>query len=71
MGMPALAETTSDAGLLTARRSVMQSSMQDFPLMVTSLFRRGRDLFGTSEMVSFAGEAGLPVVELTAMRGAR
>ncbi len=49
----------------------MQSSMQDFPLMVTSLFRRGRDLFGTSEMVSFAGEAGLPVVELTAMRGAR
>jgi fatty-acyl-CoA synthase len=35
----------------------MRSSMQDFPLTTTSLYRRGRDLFGSSEVVSFQGES--------------
>ena len=34
----------------------MKSTMQDFPLTVTSLFRRGRSLFGDSEVVSFQGD---------------
>src|SRR5262252_9678713 len=34
----------------------MTSTMQDFPLTITSLFRRGRSLFGDSEVVSFQGE---------------
>jgi len=34
----------------------MQSTMQDFPLTLTSLLRRGR-LFGESEVVSFAGDS--------------
>src|SRR5215467_3024954 len=33
----------------------MLSTMQDFPLTITSLYRRGRDLFGSSEVVSFEG----------------
>ena len=35
----------------------MRSSMQDFPLTTTSLYRRGRDLFGSSEVVSFQGDS--------------
>jgi fatty-acyl-CoA synthase len=34
----------------------MQSTMQDFPLTTTSILRRGRDLFGSSQLVSFEGE---------------
>lgn len=33
----------------------MLSTMQDFPLTITSLYRRGRDLFGSSEVVSLEG----------------
>jgi fatty-acyl-CoA synthase len=31
--------------------------MQDFPLTTTSIFRRGRDLFGSSKLVSFEGDS--------------
>ena len=34
----------------------MTSTMQDFPLTITSLFRRGRSVFGDSKVVSFQGE---------------
>ncbi|MDQ6742168.1 MAG: long-chain fatty acid--CoA ligase [Candidatus Dormibacteraeota bacterium] len=34
----------------------MRSTMQDFPLTITSMFRRGRDLFGSSQLVSFEGD---------------
>ncbi len=33
----------------------MTSTMQDFPLTITSLFRRGRTLFGDSEVVTNTG----------------
>jgi fatty-acyl-CoA synthase len=33
----------------------MLSTMQDFPLTITSLYRRGRDLFGSSQVVSLEG----------------
>jgi len=36
----------------------MQSTMQDFPLTVGALFRRGREVFGDSEVLSF-GEDGV------------
>ena len=32
--------------------SQMRSTMQDFPLTITSLFRRGRELYGSSEVVN-------------------
>ena len=35
----------------------MLSTMQDFPLTITSLYRRGRDLFGSSEVVTCEGAA--------------
>jgi fatty-acyl-CoA synthase len=35
----------------------MQSTMQDFPLTTTSILRRGRDLFGSSQLVSFEGDS--------------
>jgi acyl-CoA synthetase (AMP-forming)/AMP-acid ligase II len=35
----------------------MKSTMQDFPLTITSLYRRGRDIFGQSEVVTFEGES--------------
>src|ERR1700738_3534567 len=35
----------------------MRSTMQDFPLTTASIFRRGRDLFGSSRVVSFEGNA--------------
>jgi fatty-acyl-CoA synthase len=31
--------------------------MQDFPLTTTSILRRGRDLFGSSQLVSFEGDS--------------
>jgi fatty-acyl-CoA synthase len=34
----------------------MKSTMQDFPLTITSLYRRGRDIFGDGEIVSFQGD---------------
>ncbi len=34
----------------------MKSTMQDYPLTLTSLYRRGRSLFGDSEVVSFQGD---------------
>jgi len=34
----------------------MNSTMQDFPLTITSLFRRGRTIFGDSEVVTFQGQ---------------
>jgi acyl-CoA synthetase (AMP-forming)/AMP-acid ligase II len=37
--------------------SQMRSTMQDFPLTITSLFRRGRDIYGSSEVVSFEGDS--------------
>ena len=33
----------------------MLSTMQDFPLTITSLYRRGRDLFGSSKVVTLEG----------------
>jgi fatty-acyl-CoA synthase len=33
----------------------MTSTMQDFPLTITSLYRRGRTLFGDSEVVTYTG----------------
>jgi fatty-acyl-CoA synthase len=33
----------------------MQSTMQDYPLTITSLYRRGRDIFGDSRVVTSAG----------------
>ena len=33
----------------------MKSTMQDYPLTITSLYRRGRDIFGDSEVVTFEG----------------
>ena len=35
----------------------MRSTMQDFPLTLASIFRRGRELFGSSQVVSFEGES--------------
>jgi fatty-acyl-CoA synthase len=35
----------------------MTSTMQDYPLTSSSLYRRGRALFGDSEVVSFEGES--------------
>ena len=35
----------------------MKSTMQDYPLTVTSLYRRGRDVFGDSSVVTFDGQA--------------
>jgi fatty-acyl-CoA synthase len=34
----------------------MKSTMQDFPLTIASLYRRGRDIFGDSEVVTFEGQ---------------
>jgi fatty-acyl-CoA synthase len=34
----------------------MKSTMQDYPLTITSLYRRGRDLFGDSEVVTYQGD---------------
>ena len=34
----------------------MKSTMQDYPLTVTSLYRRGRDIFGDSQLVTLQGE---------------
>jgi acyl-CoA synthetase (AMP-forming)/AMP-acid ligase II len=34
----------------------MKSTMQDYPLTITSLYRRGQVLFGDSQVVSFEGE---------------
>jgi fatty-acyl-CoA synthase len=33
----------------------MKSTMQDYPLTVTSLYRRGRDIFGDSQVVTLQG----------------
>lgn len=35
----------------------MESTMQDFPLTITSIFRHGRAVYGGSEVVTFEGEA--------------
>jgi fatty-acyl-CoA synthase len=35
----------------------MKSTMQDFPLTLSSVYRRGRALFGESEVVSYQGDA--------------
>jgi fatty-acyl-CoA synthase len=35
----------------------MQSTMQDFPLTITAIFRHGRGVHGTSEVVTFEGES--------------
>jgi fatty-acyl-CoA synthase len=35
----------------------MLSTMQDFPLTITSLYRRGREVFGSSEVVTFQPES--------------
>jgi len=35
----------------------MRSTMQDFPLTLAGIFRRGRELFGSSQVVSFEGES--------------
>ena len=35
----------------------MRSTMQDFPLSIASIFRRGRELFGSSQVVSFEGDS--------------
>src|SRR3979411_3263884 len=38
----------------------MRSTMQDVPLTTTSMFRRGRELFGSSQLVSFPGDGSRP-----------
>src|SRR3954452_11245034 len=35
----------------------MLSTMQDFPLTITAIFRHGRSVFGKSEVVTFEGES--------------
>src|SRR5256714_5231221 len=35
----------------------MLSTMQDFPLTITAIFRHGRSVFGSSEVVTFEGES--------------
>jgi fatty-acyl-CoA synthase len=35
----------------------MQSTMQDFPLTITAIFRHGRSVYGGSEVVTFEGES--------------
>jgi fatty-acyl-CoA synthase len=35
----------------------MLSTMQDFPLTITAIFRHGRSVFGASEVVTFEGES--------------
>jgi fatty-acyl-CoA synthase len=35
----------------------MLSTMQDFPLTITAIFRHGRSVFGDSEVVTFEGES--------------
>ncbi|HEV8627548.1 MAG TPA: AMP-binding protein, partial [Acidimicrobiia bacterium] len=35
----------------------MLSTMQDFPLTITHVFRHGRSVFGESEVVTFEGES--------------
>jgi fatty-acyl-CoA synthase len=35
----------------------MLSTMQDFPLTITAIFRHGRKVFGNSEVVTFEGES--------------
>ena len=35
----------------------MKSTMQDFPLSIAGIYRRGRDIFGESEVVTFQGES--------------
>jgi fatty-acyl-CoA synthase len=35
----------------------MLSTMQDFPLTITAIFRHGRSVFGESEVVTFEGES--------------
>jgi len=34
----------------------MKSTMQDYPLTIASLYRRGREIFGESEVVTFLGD---------------
>ena len=34
----------------------MKSTMQDYPLTIASLYRRGRDIFGGSKVVTFQGQ---------------
>ena len=35
----------------------MRSTMQEFPLTIASLYRRGRDIFPDSRVVTFQGES--------------
>jgi fatty-acyl-CoA synthase len=35
----------------------MKSTMQDYPLTIPALYRRGRDIFGDSQVVTFEGES--------------
>ena len=35
----------------------MKSTMQDYPLTISALYRRGRDIFGDSQVVTFEGES--------------
>ena len=35
----------------------MLSTMQDFPLTISAIFRHGRSVFGGSEVVTFEGES--------------
>jgi len=35
----------------------MLSTMQDFPLTITAIFRHGRSVFGGSEVVTFEGDS--------------
>ena len=35
----------------------MLSTMQDFPLTITAIFRHGRSVYGGSEVVTFEGES--------------
>src|SRR5207248_4936946 len=39
------------------RFTEMLSTMQDFPLTITAIFRHGRKVFGSSEVVTFEGES--------------
>src|SRR2546428_11129616 len=41
----------------SVQESEMRSTMQDFPLTITSILRRGREVFGSSLLVSFEGDS--------------
>src|SRR6202049_213066 len=50
------APASSHSAIAQRRVEAMQSTMQDIPLSITDLFRRGAELFPDSELIPFEGE---------------